>query len=323
MKNNRMRLGDIMNAKFLIVILLFSMLVFSGCSAKIPAQYKDDVCASTCYIKLQKGMDPKAIDFYKENKALFEQVEKPMCRNYRDIGVSEKDIDAYFCNEIQTGVESDLTACNGCDTFCDCKLKDGRYLIPSIYDLLSQIDKEAAEAAANAPEGNYVGTMNSEYFLIKIPSDIQSINKLTIPGTGSFNTDATNSVLNLTIFAFDVSNVRLSDDKSLRCFIDGEEEVKISDMLKINEKTIIYGPKLIVGYDAWNNVEFSPPIVLTTGYKYYIKISGIDMYAVKSSSTENNYYYSMIIDGQEYIYNSHEVCALRTKAAQNVDITIN
>jgi hypothetical protein len=309
-----------MNSKLLIIILLLVAMAFSGCQTKVPEQYKDDVCASTCYVELQRGLDQKAIDFYKENKELFDQVEKPVCRNYREVGVTENDINTYFCNKNQTGISSPLSACNGCDTFCDCQLKDGRYLIPIINDMMKEIDKQAT---ANEPQGKYVGTMNAEYFLIKIPSDIQSINKLLIPGTGRFNTDAKNSLLNITIYAFDVNEAVLSSEKIPSCFIEGKEEVKISNMLKINSKTTIYGPKLIEGYAAWNNIVFNPPIVLPDGFEYYIKISGIDMYVVTSSSSENNYYYSMIIDNEEYIYNSHEACALRTKAPDDIDITIN
>lgn len=130
---------DVMNYKILILFLIVGMIAITGCTTGVPEQYKNDVCASTCYPQLTSGIDPKAVTLYNEHRDIFDQIEKPVCRNYRNLGVTEEQITEFYCNASITGIARALPECNGCDTFCDCQLKDGRYLDMIVYNMTTLV----------------------------------------------------------------------------------------------------------------------------------------------------------------------------------------
>lgn len=122
--------------KILLFALILCVALVSGCaSVSVPKEYKDNPCSSWCYVQINDGIDPKAVDFYKENKELFKEIEKPVCRNLKELGVTQEFIDAYSCNESQEVLSATFPSCDGCDTFCDCQLKNGSFLNQIVWDM--------------------------------------------------------------------------------------------------------------------------------------------------------------------------------------------
>lgn len=261
------------------VLLLFAVMIFvSGCGSPVPAKYKDNKCSSLCYPSLN-GIDPKAVEMYKQNKAIFDQVDMPVCRNLRELNWTEQQIKDLACS----GQTVSLTGtCNGCDTFCDCQLKDGRYLVPIVYGLWKQTD-----IPPNTTQDKTSGLMNSGLpFVIKVPSNQKSIKSVAISGSGKagFNT------ANITIYAFNLTAQTLSDDKASGCYILGKDKVLIKNVWLVNSEQILYGPTLLTGSENWSNIHFANEITLPQGLDVFVQVSGIDINYHKSATTEGNYY---------------------------------
>jgi len=264
------------------VLLLFAVMIFiSGCGLTVPAEYKNNKCASTCYPSMN-GLDPKAMEIYKQDKTLFNQVEKPVCRNLRELNWSEQQIKDLACSGQQTATVTQT--CNGCDTFCDCQLKDGRYLVPIIAEMW---DKKYNIQPTN---GTIVAGQNPDY-AIKISSTQKSIKKIHISGVGD-----SNSLASVTIYAFNLTmRPTLKDELLCEVYVGKEGKaynITTKDLFVVNSEEILYGP-INVSSANWGNIELDKEIQLPSDLDVFVQISGIrniELGYHNSNSAEGNSY---------------------------------
>lgn len=121
-------------------------MLVSGCSIKIPEQYKDHSCVNFCYITESDGIDSTFISLYNQEKELLNQIEKPVCRNYRELQGGEKAAELLCMKtEPDKGIIMPIMPmsppCEGCDTFCDCQMKNGKY-VSDLYSEIFGTDKQ-------------------------------------------------------------------------------------------------------------------------------------------------------------------------------------
>lgn len=93
-----------------LIILVSICLVMTSCSAT-PKAYKDDPCADFCFEQSKHELNDQYTDTY-------EMVVAPACKKIADYDKTKKGL------MIRTS-----PTCDGEDSFCDCLLEDGTYLI--------------------------------------------------------------------------------------------------------------------------------------------------------------------------------------------------
>jgi len=109
--------------KIIFAILILSLIFLVGCN-----KYKSHPCYDSCYPPKEALNDIKSED--PQLYGWLQQIESPECKTFSAEQYAE------IQEAKQKGIALMMDSCNGNDTYCDCKMKDGRY----VYEELRKRD---------------------------------------------------------------------------------------------------------------------------------------------------------------------------------------